>query len=140
MRLCRCFPHKCVQPSPSSCGTYLVMQVTGTFTSEEADSFVSFSRFEAYHDNHLDVGQQISYSTIVANAKRPGRDMGVWMRNVLEGRPPLGKPPLTYTINKNALGDPWQYAWKGGASKALRNTQHVFKVQYTSKHIYIIAI
>ncbi|RHY64285.1 hypothetical protein DYB38_012558, partial [Aphanomyces astaci] len=86
--------------------------VTGTFTSEEADSFVSFSRFEACHDNHLDVGQQISYSTIVANAKRPGRDMGVWMRNVLEG----------------------------GASKALRNTQHVFKVQYTSKHIYIIAI
>ncbi|RHZ40146.1 hypothetical protein DYB31_013126, partial [Aphanomyces astaci] len=84
MRLCRCFPHKCVLPSPSSCGTYLVLQVTGTFTSEEADSFVSFSRFEACHDNHLDVGQQISYSTIVANAKRPGRDMGVWMRNVLE--------------------------------------------------------
>ncbi|KAF0716885.1 Aste57867_2612 [Aphanomyces stellatus] len=104
------------------------MQASGTFSPKEAESFVSFSRFECCHEGGLAIGQEVPYSVISSNAKSPDNEMGEWTRNVLNSRHHSGEPPLTYFINLNAIGDQWHYGWKGGASKVLRNTKHVFKV------------
>ncbi|OQS00665.1 hypothetical protein ACHHYP_02876 [Achlya hypogyna] len=127
----RCFPHCCpTHLTINSCGTSLAMQVGGNFTPFESMAFEAYCRFERCLEGALEVGQVIPARDVLDNLRKEGDESAEWLPSKLQymkddQRDARGT--LLYHINPSPQEDQWQYAWKGGASKVLRNTKHVFK-------------
>ncbi|OQS05113.1 hypothetical protein THRCLA_02704 [Thraustotheca clavata] len=102
------------------------MQVGGNFTPFEAMSFETFCRFERCLEGALEIGQIIQANLIVEHSRHDAEEYGEWLPSKLQYKDENASTTLIYRINP-PQEDQWQYGWKGGASKVLRNTKHVFK-------------
>ncbi|EQC32634.1 hypothetical protein SDRG_09611 [Saprolegnia diclina VS20] len=128
----RCFPHCCpTHLTINACGTSLAMQVGGNFSRFESMAFESYCRFERCLEGALDVGELVSAADLARFSRvKDSEDACEWLPGKLQYKKSSTEEDcgtLVYRINPSPHEDQWQYAWKGGASKVLRNTKHVFK-------------
>ncbi|KAF0719084.1 Aste57867_1294 [Aphanomyces stellatus] len=124
----RCFPHCCPQHNlHCSCGGPIMIGVDVSPDMSMEAQLVMYAHAERVHMPELQLEDEVPLDQILSNLHQPGQnDRGDWVEGVLQ--PTLSDTSrLMFNFNENSRHIGWPYNWKGSATKADRNQQHVFK-------------
>ncbi|ETV77859.1 hypothetical protein, variant 11 [Aphanomyces astaci] len=131
----RCFPHCCPDHNlHCSCGGPITVAVHVNHPLD--GQLVMYAHGERAGEAELALHEEISHDVILSNLHEPGHnDRGDWVPGILQQQQPSASASsqsststrVLYTFNELSTQLGWPYHWKGSATKADRNQQHVFK-------------